>query len=180
MELERDRRLRIEAERIERLQALSPFIRYRAISQLPGLVPDRYEVSFSCTGLRRDGGDIVETQNHRVLIYFHAEYPTQQPRLAWMTPIFHPNIKGPRVCLGRSWTPAMTLDELCIILGEMIQYKLFNLDDPLDADAAEVIHAVIESRPDIMPIDKRNMLLPDAAVDSSQIVDDLVDLVVVE
>jgi ubiquitin-protein ligase len=75
--------------------------------------------------------------------------------LTWRTAIFHPNIlSGNRnggVCLG-GWSPAETLADLCIRLAEMIQYKNYNTDDPLDLQAAawaaqNRAHFPIDGRP---------------------------------
>lgn len=62
-----------------------------------------------------------------------------------------------RVCLDildLNWTATVTLDRLCLELGEMIQYKKFNLDDPLDHEAAEWA----EENMDEFPIDDRELL----------------------
>jgi len=163
--LQRDHRLKFEYERMEHLKSLSPFIEIRSISPGNNLLPDRYEVTFTCKGLIKVSQGLAVSEFHRVLIYLHADYPSQQPRISWLTPIFHPNIKGYNVCLGRSWTPAMTLDELCVILGEMIEYKLYNIEDPLDRDAAKAIERILQQDPNFIPIDSRNLLGPEADFD---------------
>ena len=69
-----------------------------------------------------------------------------------MTPIFHPNIDetGHHVCID-VWYPSKFLDELCIMLGRMIQYKNFNSYSPLRSDAA--IWAVEHEH--LLPVDQR-------------------------
>jgi ubiquitin-protein ligase len=62
-----------------------------------------------------------------------------------------------RVCLDildLNWGPTVTLDRLCIELGEMIQYKKYNLADPLDREAADWA----EENIDLFPIDNRELL----------------------
>ncbi len=61
-----------------------------------------------------------------------------------------------RVCLDTldlNWSPAITLDIVCLELGEMIQYKRYNPGDPLNREAAEWArrHA------DLLPVDTRSL-----------------------
>jgi len=81
--------------------------------------------------------------------------------MRWLTPIFHPNIneEGTWVCVD-VWWPSKFLDDLCIMLGRMIQYKNYNPHNPLRGDAAkwaiEYAH--------LLPVDKRPLRrgVPDA------------------
>lgn len=62
-----------------------------------------------------------------------------------------------KVCLDtldHNWSPMITLDRICIELGEMIQYKRFNLDDPLNHDAVVWARANREH----LPVDSRSLL----------------------
>ena len=54
----------------------------------------------------------------------------------------------------------MMLDDLCLELGAMIQYKTFNLNDPLNREAAALIHALMEATPEKFPVDHRSLLGP--------------------
>lgn len=61
------------------------------------------------------------------------------------------------VCLDAldyNWTPSLTLEQICIELGEMIQYKRFNAGDPLNPEAAWWA----ESHRNLLPIDRRSLL----------------------
>jgi ubiquitin-protein ligase len=62
-----------------------------------------------------------------------------------------------RVCLDtldHNWSPAITLDLICLELAEMIQYKRYNPADPLNQEAA--IWAVLNQRR--LPVDTRSIL----------------------
>jgi ubiquitin-protein ligase len=62
-----------------------------------------------------------------------------------------------KVCLDtldHNWSPSITLDRICIELGEMIQYKRYNLDDPLNHDAVRWTLANRER----LPVDPRSLL----------------------
>jgi ubiquitin-protein ligase len=61
------------------------------------------------------------------------------------------------VCLDAldyNWSPAITLDEVCIELAEMLQYKRFNVDDPLNPEAADWARRNREQ----FPVDRRAVL----------------------
>lgn len=68
------------------------------------------------------------------------------------------DIRDGKICLDIleeiNWSPKVTLDILCIELGEMIQYKKYNLGDPLDKNAARWAKA----NKDILPVDNRELL----------------------
>lgn len=55
--------------------------------------------------------------------------------------------------LSLNWSPAITLDIICLELGEMIQYKRYNPDDPLNHEAAEWSRV----HKDQLPVDNRNL-----------------------
>jgi ubiquitin-protein ligase len=62
-----------------------------------------------------------------------------------------------RVCLDtldHNWSPSITLDQICIELGEMIQYKRYNLYSPLNNDAVDW---VVGNR-HRLPVDSRSLL----------------------
>jgi ubiquitin-protein ligase len=56
--------------------------------------------------------------------------------------------------LDRNWSPSITLDLICIELGELIQYKRHNVDDPLNHEAAEWTRQNLHR----LPVDNRNLL----------------------
>jgi hypothetical protein len=56
--------------------------------------------------------------------------------------------------LDRNWSPGLTLDLISLELGELIQYKRYNVDDPLNHDAADWTRQNREK----LPIDKRSLL----------------------
>ena len=94
---------------------------------------------------------------HQMEINLHLDYPRLPPRLHWLTEIFHPNIlsqkKNGGVCIGM-WTPAETLDQLILRVGEMVQYKSFNTSDALDLDAAKWA----DKNRHRMPVDRSGLL----------------------
>jgi len=120
--------------------------------------PLRYTVTYHCKSLIWMNGNSAPSYSnrHQLEVYLHKEYPRRPPALKWLTAIFHPNILPPDknggVCIG-GWTPAETLDLLCLRIGEMLQYKQYNLSDPLDEEAAKWIL----NNKDILPLDNRSL-----------------------
>jgi len=140
---------------MRQLTADSPFVQFTPF----GEPPERYIVTLTCKGVGKAPGAPRPhlTTQHQFEIYLHAQYPRIQPRLTWQSNIFHPNIMPPEknggVCIG-GWTPAETLAQLCLRLGEMVQYKSYNTRDPLDVEAARWA-AQFEH---LFPIDTRPLL----------------------
>lgn len=154
----RIRRLRADYERVRKIHDSNGLIQ---IEEALGDPPDRYIMRFTCRGIARIvGGRPIFSDLHRVAALLTESYPTSQPLLNWLTPIFHPNIKpdGQSVCIG-TWYPAKTLDQLFIMLGEMIQYKNYASHDPLFLDGS--LWAMNNKQ--LFPVDGRDLLHPHIA-----------------
>lgn len=124
-----------------------------------GELPEKYIVTYMCKGLiwLPENPAPSISSRHQVGIYLHANYPRNPPVLQWLTPIFHPNILSPDknggVCIGH-WTPAESLDQLCLRIGQMVQYQNFSVDDALDIEAAEWVKNNLK----YFPIDRRPLI----------------------
>jgi len=160
----RDRRLRMDWEKLRALNNNSDVI---SIIPANGSL-DRYQVAFKCRGLMWLPGALAPsiTTNHQCEIYLHLSYPRTPPQLTWQTDIFHPNILSPRqnggVCIGK-WTPAETLDMLCIRIAEMVQMKNFSYEDALNPIAASWVKLNAHR----FPIDHRPIVRPEPVIDLS-------------
>ncbi len=146
----RERRLRNEYQLVRELVNRSELIQVLATEGDP---PEKYLIRFTCIGVEKidSYGNPVLRDVHEVRVYLHAEYPLKQPQLRWQTPIFHPNIHVTgAVCIG-AWWAAKTLDELLLTLGEMIQYKNYEPNDPMNSRAA----SWAKRNRKLFPIDKR-------------------------
>ena len=146
----RETRLRNEHRLVRELVNRSELIQVLATDGDP---PEKYLIRFTCTGVEKINphGRPVLRNVHEVKIYLHAEYPLKQPQLKWQTPIFHPNIHATgAVCIG-AWWAAKTVDELLLTLGEMIQYKNYDANDPMNSRAA----AWAKRNRRLFPIDNR-------------------------
>ncbi len=96
---------------------------------------ETYLVTLNCNGRHLRNGIVEEVKQHRVAVHLGPNYPVEAPMLVWQTPVFHPNIRTPAVCLLGQWGAKTRLDEVCIWLWDMARYKLYNLNDPLNQAA---------------------------------------------
>ncbi len=167
----RVRRLRADYELMRELAGRTSLIRFEAQPVHPGLPPERYVVSFLCRGIaaidRR--GRPKYSNDHRVEIYLHNQYPQRWPGLKWLTPIWHPNINhlNGSVCIDAAWwTASRSLDRLVIMLGEMVQYKNYHDDPtqppfPWDPEAARWCREYRTRNPAAFPVDTQELLRPE-------------------
>jgi len=128
----------ILSEDFERMQRLRDRSDGRLTFQTgSGAPPHQYLVTLRCKGRYLKQGLVSELGEHQVQIELGSEYPIKPPQLVWRTPIYHPNILAWKVCLvGQNWGAKTRLDDVCVWLWDMVRYRLYNLDDPLDKSAS--------------------------------------------
>ncbi len=126
------------------------------LRRFPNRPPEKYLVIFCCIGLMKlPDGHITQTDKHGLSVVFGLDYPVRPPRFVWLTPIWHPNIKPPYLCAeGRPFAISMTLDQICLMAGQMIQYRNYNMQDPLNKEATAWA-AKNQAR---FPVDARGLL----------------------
>ena len=167
----RFRRLQADYERMMDLKSHSSVIDFQVVDMRPGSPPEKYIVTFKCksiVGIDAFGNPKFGDQ-HQVAIYLHNEYPHRWPGLKWLTPIWHPNIKGANgsVCIDAAWwTAARSLDRLVVMLGEMAQWKNYHDDPtkppfPWDAEAAKWSANYRKKHPGCFPVDQSELLRPE-------------------
>ena len=170
-ETPRFRRLKADYEKMLELKAHSELIDFEVVDPRPGFPPEKYIVTFKCQSII--GVDMFGKprlgDKHQVAIYLHNEYPHRWPGLKWLTPIWHPNIKGANgsVCIDAAWwTAARSLDRLVVMLGEMAEWKNYHDDPtkppfPWDAQAAKWSREYRAGHPGCFPVDTRELLRPE-------------------
>jgi len=144
-----------------------------------GVPPCRYLARFTCRGLVRRDGRIVEWNDFAVGFYFPSDYlarvnPWQV--VSWLGPddVWHSNIgrgalrrSGPLgICIGRIW-PGTTLVDLLYRVADVITWRMATVreDDALNREACQWAR----QHPDAYPVDTRPLRAvakrPAAAVD---------------
>jgi ubiquitin-protein ligase len=120
-----------------------------------GELPTKYQVELMCGGLCRVESEVFKIGNHKFDIILEEKFPFGPPLIIWKTPIFHPNFKFPFVCMGDHWYPGWNLAEMCVTICEMVQYKSFNIYDPLNVEAVEWVKKELIENPATFPVDDR-------------------------
>lgn len=147
----RIRRLQSDAKQMKSAFSNFPPIRIRKKTGNP---PDVYQIEFSIRGLERNGnGEPVPREKHIAEIRLTADYPRVAPHCRMISPIFHPNIEPATICVGDHWTAGERLASLVIRIAEMIAFQAYNIQSPLDAEAA--MWADLNSQN--LPLDTRNL-----------------------
>lgn len=151
----RIRRLTRDYEKVLAELAGSEFVSVEAVAGNP---PSSYRVTYKIRGLAWDesAGDAKPADEHVVDIYLPLGYPKKQPNCTMRTPIWHPNI-GDYVCIGDYWSAGVTLVDIIAHIGDMIQYKSYNLRSPVNKAAA----AWAATRTRSFPIGDRHILPAD-------------------
>ena len=145
-------RLKNELRQMQALQAASSLISFRAL----GVPPTKYEVELRCRGIYLSNEGVTYTDHHAFDIIIDGHFPATAPTLVWKTSIFHPNFREPHVCIGDYWFPGSSLAQMCVSICEMVQYKVFNIYDPLNREAALWIDLYTsEGQAEKLPIDAR-------------------------
>jgi ubiquitin-protein ligase len=125
-------------------------------AQSADMPPEKYLIRLKCKGLwQQDNGSISEAPYHLMEVVFGADYPSKPPTFVWLTPIWHPNLRRPYICLeGRPFAVGWTLNLIVQEVGRLVQYQSYNVNDPLNHEAAEWA----KQNADRFPIDDRDLL----------------------
>jgi ubiquitin-protein ligase/DNA-directed RNA polymerase subunit RPC12/RpoP len=152
----RARRLIADAEQIKRRFRDCEWIKVSLVSGEPA---DTYEIEYAVDSLEhgKTADKPVPRRSHRVEIKLTGEYPRTKPMCRMLTPIFHPNIDTATICVGDHWTAGERLADLVIRIGEMLAYQAYNIQSPLDAEAA--MWADLNKA--TLPLDSRNLHPPE-------------------
>lgn len=151
----RARRLKAEAEQIAKVFKSFPPI---SVAQVVGNPPESYRILYRIRGLQRGPNrQPVFRTEHMAEFVLTRDYPRVGPKCTMLTPVFHPNIEPATICVGDHWTAGQRLVDIIIRVGEMIAFQSYNIQSPLDGEAAMWADLNREK----LPIDPRSMLPPD-------------------
>lgn len=165
-------RLSIEYSKLINLTEQSPFIKIQAISLQPGWPPEKYIVTYICKGIVNitKDNEPIYGEFHQVEINIAKDFPLKEPKLRWLTPIWHPNIEHYepyQVCTNnlQSWWSGKSLTNLVIEMGELIQYKRYHAawtpPFPLNREVAKWVREYAEPKGIVAlnkPIDSQPLL----------------------
>jgi len=152
------RRLQADYENVRAEFSGHPHVTVEALG--PRVPPERYRVQFRLVGLFLNGDQPDYREMHEVDITLPRAYPAEKPYCVPLSPIFHPNIKD-YFCIADYWAASMSLVDVIVKLGEMIQWRVYNPRSPLDAIAARWAVQQDESGLDVFPVGKVDLGVAD-------------------
>lgn len=127
------RRLQSDYELVREVFSGHPHVSLQPLgTRLP---PENYRVELRLRGLYLDGDQPAYRDVHHVEIMLPRRYPAEKPYVVPLEPIFHPNIRD-SFCIADYWAAGTTLADVIVKLGDMIQWRVYNIASPLDAIAA--------------------------------------------
>lgn len=157
---QRTGRLEMEMRRVKRLCELNPGLvevntDYLSAIRHRGTVHYRFQLN--CESVRLKDTRVVPTQRHEFELLLGPEYPERPPLLRWGSPIFHPNILAPNVCMGLTerWDSNTTIDTVVVWLYDMVRYRLYTLEDSFDPGATRWAREPVRQ----FPLDERTLSL---------------------
>jgi hypothetical protein len=119
-----------------------------------GLPPVSYACQWRVPGLERTAsGNVLGRTDHEFVVHLPGDFPFVAPSILWRTPIFHPNFRGQRVCLGTLWFGGSSIAAMCESIRRMIVLDDFNVFDPLDVAAATWLREQIRHKQITLPLE---------------------------
>jgi ubiquitin-protein ligase/tetratricopeptide (TPR) repeat protein len=135
---QRRKRLKNDYERLVAALEGNEFVE---ILETKGDPPNQYSIAYKFKGATFDPstGEPSYTTHHEVELTLFREYPIDPPYCKAKTPIFHPNISASDLWVADegSWWPGKTVLDVVKQVGRMIAYQEYDLDSPLNKEAAE-------------------------------------------
>ncbi len=127
---ERHDRLVAELEAMRALKKASNIFDFECTGQ----PPDRYSVTLSGKGIRRDTSpraDVELVDMHNIDLRLPYSYPRRPPDIRWITPVFHPNISFSGFInlkdVGLPWDQDLGLDVVCERLWDIARLQYMDL-----------------------------------------------------
>jgi ubiquitin-protein ligase len=110
---------------------------YIVVQPLGVTPPEKYRVVYKVPSLRLDPQNRPIVSNVTVVDFeLPSGYPKLKPTAIATEPVFHPNF-GEYVCIADFWSPAQSLADIILEVGEMLQWQKYNVLSPLNAVAAD-------------------------------------------
>ena len=127
----REERLWQEVETLRALKKQSSIFDF----EFAGDPPDKFVVTFSGKGIGRPGGPDAEpevVEFHQIQIQMAYLYPSREPDLKWITPIFHPNLSNSGFVdledIGLVWEESLSIEIICERLWDIIRLAHVDLE----------------------------------------------------
>lgn len=129
-------RLKSDYEEIKRTFGKDDFVDIVAVGPAPA---EKYRIVYKVPTFHLDqNGSPVPVSTTVVDIELPMEYPKIAPVAKTVSDVvFHPNFNATKICLMDYWHPAAQMVDLIREIGDMLQWKKFNVRAPLNAFAVD-------------------------------------------
>jgi ubiquitin-protein ligase len=108
-----------------------------SVEPLGTVPPERYRVTYRVPSLRLDASNVPTVSSVTVVDFeLPNSYPREKPLAVAHGAVFHPNF-GEYVCIADFWSPAQSLADIILEVGQMLQWQKYNIQSPLNAVAAD-------------------------------------------
>ena len=141
----RQRRLIADYEGIRAEFAGHPQILVEPVGPMP---PEAYRITYRLKSLGLEGDQPVVTERHVVEVRLPLGYPREQPLAAPRSEVFHPNVDATKYCIADYWAASQPLTDIIVKIGDMLQFRVYNVKSPLNALAARWV----AEHEELMPI----------------------------
>jgi ubiquitin-protein ligase len=128
-------RLESDYEDLKNFFANDPDIDIQGVGPAPY---SKYMIVYKVPSLRLTSKNIPRVVTQTVVeISLPAIYPKVAPvaRTVAGDVVFHPNFNANKICLTDEWSPAIKLVDLVLEISDLLQWRKFNVHDPLNAEA---------------------------------------------
>jgi ubiquitin-protein ligase len=99
---------------------------------------NKYMIVYKVPSLRLTSQNVPRIVTQTVVeISLPSVYPKVAPvaRTIAGDVVFHPNFNANKICLTDDWSPAIKLVDLVLEISDLLQWRKFNVHDPLNAEA---------------------------------------------
>ncbi len=116
------------------------------------------------TGLTNDGVPIIK-ETHDFAVHLGRPHPYEEPLVAPVTPIFHPNVsmKESKICVWVDYKVNQNnlLPLICYQVADLVQYNplKINLEEPhrlMNEEASNWYEKYLQEHPDFFPLSRRS------------------------
>lgn len=140
----RQRRLNADAQELLSGFSGHPNIAVHPVGAQP---PERYQIIYALPALVTNQFNSLQVTNqHVVHMILPAGYPREKPYCTCDSTVFHPNF-GSYICIADFWSPSQSIVDVVVQIGDMLQYKLYNVRSPLNAVAARWVSQHLDRVP---------------------------------
>ncbi len=147
------RRLRAEYQQIKKTFRKTRWIKVYPNKKDP---PDEYLVIYKVNGIGLKDGNFIEVKKVICVIHLGYNYFDVGPTCTILSPHYHPNIypNSSKFCaFSSAFRASEDMANYILRLGEVLQYKNYNLESPANIEAANWA----KHNKKMFPLDKRDI-----------------------